>query len=477
MPATNHGNSAMFLSAFGLMADIFDFEIINMVRPILNAELGVMHHHTDAMITASAICGAIMGQLFFGALADHIGRRLLFITTISLVGLASLASALAPAEGAFGMSVYTIIAFWRFVMGFGIGGEYPLAAASTVENSSAENSGWALAVSFSGMAFGIILCPVVILIMSGPLAMPHALIWRVAFGIGAVLAGLCAVLRYLLLPETAVFKEDTTEAPTAVQARPRRPSVQAAVGGKMKALWTMRVSLAGTAGSWFFYDICTYGVGLFTTSIFPAAPGLESAKMVLFINVIALPGYVGAIWLSSVWRMKRVMMFGLAAMSLCFFTLVQLDSERGTPIGANAYLTIFALARMFDGMGPGVATFSIPGQIYPTRIRTTAHGISAAVGKVGAVIGTFTFPHILSTMGHQTGMAFMAAECAFTLAWTMFFVPSYGPGELGEIAKLDFGTSIEEQAFVAQRLLFSDAASPDEALCLINSTSKDKSLA
>ncbi|HZU03042.1 MAG TPA: MFS transporter, partial [Ktedonobacteraceae bacterium] len=49
-----------------------------------------------------------------------------------------------------------------------------------------------------------------------------------------------------------------------------------------------------------------------------------------------------------------------------------------------------------------------PAEIFPVQVRTTAHGISAAVGKVGAFIGAFVFPILLSNVRLPGAMGFAA---------------------------------------------------------------------
>jgi len=49
-------------------------------------------------------------------------------------------------------------------------------------------------------------------------------------------------------------------------------------------------------------------------------------------------------------------------------------------------LALYVLAQFFQNFGPNTTTFIVPGECYPTRYRSSAHGISAACGKVGAII-------------------------------------------------------------------------------------------
>lgn len=53
----------------------------------------------------------------------------------------------------------------------------------------------------------------------------------------------------------------------------------------------------------------------------------------------------------------------------------------------NGLLAIFVLAQFFFNFGPNATTFIVPGECFPTRYRSTSHGISAAMGKIGSIIG------------------------------------------------------------------------------------------
>lgn len=55
-------------------------------------------------------------------------------------------------------------------------------------------------------------------------------------------------------------------------------------------------------------------------------------------------------------------------------------------ISNNGLVVLVCLANFFCGFGPNSTTFVIPGEIFPTRYRSIGHGISAASGKIGAII-------------------------------------------------------------------------------------------
>ena len=83
----------------------------------------------------------------------------------------------------------------------------------------------------------------------------------------------------------------------------------------------------------------------------------------------------------------------------------------------------FCLSYFFTEFGPNVTTFVLPAEIFPVEARTTAHGVSAAVGKVGAFIGAFLFPILLNAPAFRLpgamGVAAIVALAGFGLTFIL----------------------------------------------------------
>jgi len=75
------------------------------------------------------------------------------------------------------------------------------------------------------------------------------------------------------------------------------------------------------------------------------------------------------------------------------FWIMSFDYSKLVPGGASrpAFVVLYCFANFFQNFGPNTTTFIIPGEVFPTRYRSTAHGISAASGKLGAVIALILF--------------------------------------------------------------------------------------
>jgi MFS family permease len=139
------------------------------------------------------IAGAIAGALFFGHLTDRLGRKRLFLVTLSVYLVATALTALSWNFASF--------AVFRVVTGMGIGGEYAAMNSAIDELLPARVRGWTdLAINGSywvGTAAGSVLSAVLL----DPRVLGHALGWRVAFGLGTLL-GLAILLVRRFVPES-----------------------------------------------------------------------------------------------------------------------------------------------------------------------------------------------------------------------------------------------------------------------------------
>lgn len=129
----------ILISGAGFLADAYDLFVINVVVDMMS-KVDYKQELTNELksnVKTTALIGAVVGQLCFGATADLIGRRKVFIMTCSLVIIGALLSATVQDTETFG--IYSQLALWRFVLGVGVGGEYPLSAAITSESSSTDD--------------------------------------------------------------------------------------------------------------------------------------------------------------------------------------------------------------------------------------------------------------------------------------------------------------------------------------------------
>jgi len=97
-------------------------------------------------------------------------------------------------------------------------------------------------------------------------------------------------------------------------------------------------------------------------------------------------------------------------------------------------LLVYGMSYFFTEFGPNVTTFVYPAEIFPVMVRTTAHGIAAAVGKIGAFIGAFAFPFLLTNYHLPVAMGVAAVISLAGLLLTVFTLPEPNQRSLEEIS-------------------------------------------
>ena len=105
---------------------------------------------------------------------------------------------------------------------------------------------------------------------------------------------------------------------------------------------------------------------------------------------------------------RRLQFVGFAVMALCFLVL------GAVPVLTSAvapFIAIFGLSYFFTEFGPNTTTFVLPSEIFPVNMRTTGHGIAAGIGKLGAFVGVFVVPQLVTHVGLR-GLLLVAGGAA-----------------------------------------------------------------
>ncbi len=140
----------------------------------------------------------------------------------------------------------------------------------------------------------------------------------------------------------------------------------------------------------------------------------------LYLALLALPGYwVGVALIDRIGR-RRLQLFGFGMMSGVFAvmagTLSHLQSNRAL------FFFVYGLSFFFSNCGPNLTTFVVPSELYPTRVRATLHGLSAALGKAGAVVGGAAMPALLDATSLDRVLYLNAGLSVLGLVVTYLFL-------------------------------------------------------
>ncbi|XP_074573959.1 putative inorganic phosphate transporter 1-4 [Curcuma longa] len=438
--------TAIVIAGMGFFTDAYDLFCISLVTKLLgriyyfdasSATPGTLPPRVAAAVNGVAFCGTLTGQLFFGWLGDKMGRKKVYGMTLMLMVVCSIASGLSFGHTAKG--VIGTLCFFRFWLGFGIGGDYPLSATIMSEYANKKTRGAFIAAVFAMQGFGILTGGIVALIISAAFkshfdapayrdnragsTVPEAdNIWRLILMLGALPAALTYYWR-MKMPETARYT--ALVAKNAKQAAADMSKVlQVNIVDEREKVeeLTMRESnnfglfsrefarrhglhLLGTTTTWFLLDIAFYSQNLFQKDIFstigwiPKADTMNAIEEVFRIaraqTLIALCGTVPGYWFTVLF-IDTIGRFTIQLMGFFFMTVFMLGlaipyHHWTTPGNHIGFVVMYGLTFFFANFGPNSTTFIVPAEIFPARLRSTCHGISAAAGKAGAIVGAFGF--------------------------------------------------------------------------------------
>lgn len=179
-------------------------------------------------------------------------------------------------------------------------------------------------------------------------------------------------------------------------------------------------------------DFVTFPNGVFSGTIISSVVDngsiLRTGEWQLLLGTIALPGvFLGALLCDKVGR-KRVMMIGFTGY-LVFGLIIGCAYDRITKI-VPVFVVFYGLMQSSGNFGPGNMLGLLSSESYATAVRGTCYGISAAVGKAGAAIGTQAFTPIQENLGKRWTFI-VAAICGVVgVLVTWFFVPDISGEDL-----------------------------------------------
>ncbi|WP_246252876.1 MFS transporter [Acidianus brierleyi] len=445
-----------YTSGMGFFTDAYDLFIISAMLDIFGTQNLPGFHltpFTESLLASSALITAVLGQLTFGFLADKFGRKSVYGIEATLLALGALLSAFAP-------NIIWLIIF-RSIMGFGIGGDYPVSATIMSEYANVKDRGKLVALVFANQGLGSLAAVAVGAISA--YVLPLSIAWRVMAGIGAIPAASVIYLRRKV-PETpryaALVKGDYKEAQRSATFMGTKLQANNVVSKKLsfgQFLGKYGALLLGTAGTWFITDIALYGTGIYSgaivTSILgkPPSIGYEIVEQGVPFTV-GFFGYFTAVGLMDRLGRKWIQTQGFAIMAAIYAIVSAILVTSGTKvtgfiIPTTEAFAIYALSYLFIDFGPNTTTFVIPAEVYPTNYRTRGHGISAAAGKTGAAITTYLFPYLLTGIGIKGVLEMLAGVSIVGALLTVFFIKEPKLKSLEEISDEE---TVEKQSSQSQ---------------------------
>jgi PHS family inorganic phosphate transporter-like MFS transporter len=401
-PSMFHLKTAI-ISGMGFFTDSYDLNVISTALLLVKPE-----YHLSAgqvgLIGSTSLIASFIGALLFGRIGDLIGRKRVYGIEAAIMVVGAVLTAVAPN---FGWLLVT-----RFILGIGIGGDYPISATIMTEYANRRSRGKQVAMMFSSYTFGQVAAFVVALTLLAA-GVNHDLAWRLMLGLGA-LPALAVLYSRRRMPESPRFTA-SVEGDGQRAADDLNSLVPGAVSGQvdgaaaarrstLRELFTSRrllMTLVGTAGAWFAYDVATYGNSISQPAIVDSIVASPSPVEVTAINLIlavlfSVTGLCFGIFLMDRIPRKTQQMIGLAVSGLA---LLSIGLVPGVATNLAMFVVAFGLSSFGSTFGPSSTTMVFAAESFPVGLRATGHGLSAGIGKAGAYLGALTAPLLLAGVG------------------------------------------------------------------------------
>lgn len=385
LPVGSFHYKLLLVTGLGWLFDSMDTGLISFVLPVLAKEWGLTPAQMG-WIGSIGLIGMALGAVISGTVADKLGRKKVFTITVLLYSLATGMCALSWS--------YESLLFFRFLVGFGLGGELPVAATLMSEYAPAKLRGRFIVLleSFWGIGWLVAACISYILIPKFG--------WQIAFVIGTLPALYVFIIR-LHMPESVRYLLSSNKLEEAkavilkleeklgVESAPFEGELSPAELGNNKtskvgfaALWSKdyakRTVMLWLA--WFGIVYSYYGIFMWLPSIVfqQGFAVVKTFEYVLIMTVAQLPGYYCAAWLVDVIGRKYTLSLFLLMSGIASYFFG--NAETATT------LLVWGATMSFFNLGAWGVIYTYTPEMYPTSMRALGSGWAAGFGRIGGMI-------------------------------------------------------------------------------------------
>ncbi|KAJ7656824.1 major facilitator superfamily domain-containing protein [Mycena polygramma] len=459
------------IAGVGFFLDAYDLFVINPVATMLQYRLyegKSLPPGLQGFLKAGANIGSVIGQFLFGYLADSLGRKAIYGKELMLIIFATIMCLTTPTGSLSPDGSLIYLTIFRIILGIGVGGDYPMSASITSDRAVLRKRGTMLAYIFSNQGWGSFVGSLVTIVVlaaykgvmdgKGETSKVDG-VWRIVVGVSLIPA-FATLYQRLTLPESTRFiasqdkdvvmelkkqqaaAEAGAESNSPAETSPKKEAAEVDVAAIVKkkahfrefityfSEWRHAKLLIGTSVCWFLLDIAFYGINLNQNVVlqqigFDGKTGSAWEKLfkVSTGNIIItalgfVPGYYASILLIETLGRKWIQIQGfimagvfLAILAAKFHTL----SKAG-------FIVCFSFLQFFFNFGANTTTYCYPAEVFPTRFRASAHGLSAASGKAGAIISALVF-NTLSTKIGTDKVLWIFVGCCFAGAGFTLLLP------------------------------------------------------
>ena len=397
LPITSWQVKARMIVGIATFFDAFDSIAIAFALPVLIGAWSIKPQQVGFLISAG-FAGQLVGALFFGWLAERVGRLRTTIITILIFAVMSFFCAASWS--------YSSLLIFRIIQGFGLGGEVPVAASYINEITRAKGRGRFVLLYELVFPLGLMLAA-----LAGYWIVPR-FGWRWLFIIGGVPAAVAIYLRWAL-PESPRWLASVGKNINAEKAMTIiEQGVKEAFGADLPEAKIMPVAgvtkrtritelfrgiyLRRTIVTWviwFSAYLTTYGLMTWLPSLYRTIFKLPLDKSLLYSLVTQFSGLVGsfavAMLIDKMGRRAWITMAFFAG----GFSLILLWSTGATTV---ANLLVFGTLANFFFFSISLALYVYTPEVYPTRMRALGSSVGSSWLRIASMVGPVVVGTVLA---------------------------------------------------------------------------------
>ncbi|KAK9867868.1 hypothetical protein WJX84_003938 [Apatococcus fuscideae] len=380
----------------------------------------------------SQVAGLIVGMILLGVIVDRTGRRLGSIFTACFMATGGIL--LTVSTGSSPHATVLMIIIVQAIFGFGVGGEFPVAASSASERAehSKLHRGKTVQLVFSMQGWGVIFNLAVLMFFLSVLGTSHApydqsalsITWRLMYGLGLIPIAIMLFHRIFFLRESSLWQKRAADAAPMETAKVQQRSPELTKLALLLRFYWHR--LLGTSLGWAAWDFWYYGNKLFQTEFIqilqPEAGLMALLEYNMLNSAVALIGYyVAAFTIDLRWVGRRRMQVNGFVWIFALFLISGLAYTRLTASPSNLrwLQALYYLSSFWGQAGPNATTFVLASELFPTDVRGMGCGISAAVGKFGALAANI----VLGKISSRAKFYYTATAAGVGALVTLIFIP------------------------------------------------------
>ncbi len=391
-------------------------------------------------IGSAALVGMCLGAICSGTLADRIGRKAMFAATLAVYSVGT-------ALCAFSWNLESLLVF-RFIVGFGVGGQPPVANALMSEYAPAKHRGKMLVLQNCSWAVGWLVASLISYTVIPKFG------WQLAFIIGAAPA-LLVVYVYRTLPESAMYlvskgrHQEAHEQVAKIErelgvpvGEPPKPSeIPAVEVGKTISFFDLwgPTFIRRTICLWIlWFGIVFAYYGMFTWLPSLLVKGghtlVRSFEYMMWMTMAQIPGYFAAAYL--------VDKIGRRATLGSFLAVTAVSAYMFGNAASVTQIVFWGCMISFFNLGAWGITHAYSAEQYPTYARATGVGWAAAFGRTGGIIAPIVVGWIMTGPEKIPTVFMMFTAVLAVIAADIFFLGRETAGKsLDELAARDMAAA------------------------------------